>query len=123
NHGVSEPPAPSHPQPAIVEKRALASLGYEKLVGYRIVNESGDEIALPLERNGDCEMRYAVQEIQRAVERIDDPAVRPVAPFAAAAFLPEKTVARPRVFEFFAQNLFGAPICRRHEISRTFDGD
>jgi len=57
-------------------------------------------------------MRNAVQKIQCAVERIDDPAVRFVAAFARAAFLAEKAIAWSRKLEFLAQTLRGAAVRR-----------
>jgi len=45
-------------------------------------------------------LRNAVQEVGGAVERIDDPGVRFVGAFAAAAFLAEEAVAGPRLGQF-----------------------
>jgi hypothetical protein len=64
-----------HPQPLIVEKGALAALGGEQLVIGGVVDDAGDHGAFALEPDRDRKVRDAVQKIQRAVERIDDPAV------------------------------------------------
>ena len=73
--GVAEPLACRHPQPLIVEKGALAALGGEQLVIGGVVDDAGDHGAFALEPDRDRKVRDAVQKIQRAVERIDDPAV------------------------------------------------
>src|SRR4029450_7713035 len=104
------------PQPLVVEEGALAALGGEKLVGDRIVDEPRDHRAFPLEPDRDRKVRNAVEEVQRAVERIDDPAVGLVAAFARAAFLAEKAVARPRMLELLAQDLLGALVGGGDEI-------
>ena len=64
-------------------------------------------------------MRNAVQKIQRAVEWIDDPAMRLIAAFASTAFLAKKAVAWARKLEFFAQDFLGSPIRGGDEIGRA----
>src|SRR5262245_1211039 len=123
DHCVGEPLASRHPQPLVVEERALAALGGKKLVADRIVDDAGNDRALALECDRDREMRNAVQEVQGAVERIDDPAMGLVAAFARAAFLAEKAVAGPRALELLAHGLLGAPVGDGYEIGRTLDRD
>jgi hypothetical protein len=119
NHRVVKPPAGGHPQPLVVEEGALAAFGGEKLVRHRIVHEPGDDRAFPFEPDRNRKMRNAVQKIQRAVERIDDPAVRLVAAFARTAFLAEKAIAWARKLELFAQDFLGPPIRGGDEIGRA----
>src|SRR5260370_40454007 len=64
-----------------------------------------------------------MQEIGGSVERVDDPAVGFVAALPMAAFLAEKTVARPRLGGLREQNLFGATVGRGDEIRRAFHRD
>src|SRR5690606_15519643 len=59
----------------LVAEGAAAALGREKLVHGGIVDDARDDLALALKGDGDGEERNAVQEVRRAVERIDDPAV------------------------------------------------
>lgn len=58
-----------------VERGALTSNCSEALAAQRIVNQADDLCAAVLERDGDVKLWLAVGEIDRAVERIDDPAV------------------------------------------------
>ena len=104
----------------VVEEGALAALGDEQLVVCRVIGEAGDDRAVPFERDRHGEMRDAVQEIGGAVERIDDPAMRPVGADMGAAFLAEKAVIRPRLGELLAQDRFGAVIGGGDEIARPF---
>src|SRR5712671_712278 len=64
-----------------------------------------------------------MQKICGAVERVDDPAIGFVVALPPAAFLAEKTVARPRLGELRVQNLFGVTVCRGDEIRRAFHRD
>src|SRR5205807_721569 len=58
-----------------------------------------------------------------AVERIDDEGVRPVGTFAPAAFLAEKTVARPRLGKLLMHDFLGAAVGRGDEIGRPLERD
>ena len=71
--------------------------------------------------DGNAELRNAVQEIGGAVERIDDPGVRLVGAFAAAAFLADEAVARTRLVEFRVERLLGAAVGGGDEIRRAFE--
>src|SRR5574342_1160991 len=90
----------------LVEKCALAFLGDEHFVVCGIVDQAGHDGAIALERNRDCEMRNAVQEIGGPIERIDDPPMALVAAVAPAAFFAEETVARPCLHELVKDRLF-----------------
>ena len=116
---IGEPLPRGDADAPVVEEGALAALGHEQLVVCRIVDEAGDDRAVAFERDRDGEMRDAVQEIGGAVERIDDPAMRPVGAHMGAAFLAEKAVIRPRLGEFVAQDLFGAVVGGGDEIARA----
>src|SRR5437867_12566043 len=67
-------------------------------------------------------MRNPVQKVQRAVERVDDPAMRLVAAFACAAFFAQKAIPRPRMLELLAQDFLRALIRGGYEIGRPFEG-
>src|SRR5258707_14072595 len=66
-------------------------------------------------------MRDAVQEIGRAIERIDDPAVTRVGAGARAAFLAEEAVSRPRLGQFLVDDLLGAAIGGGDEVARPLE--
>src|SRR6266849_578836 len=121
--GIAELPARRHPQAPIVHERAFAALAGVKLVRCRIVDEPGNDGAVARQRDGDCELRNAVQEIGGAVERVDDPAMGLVGTLGSSALLAEKAVAGARLGELRAQNFLGAPIRRRDEISRPLQRD
>jgi hypothetical protein len=113
----------SHPQPAIIEKGAFAPLGREQVVAHRIIDDARNDRALPIERDRDRKMRDAVKKIQRAVERIDDPAVGLVGAFMQPAFLSQEAVAGTCVFELGPQCLFRAPIGGSDEACGPFHRD
>src|SRR5271166_3414187 len=66
-------------------------------------------------------MRDAVQKVQGAIKRIDDPAMGLVRAFVAAAFLAEEAVAGTRRCKLGAQRLLGATVGRSHEIGGTLE--
>src|SRR5215472_4157491 len=118
---VGEPLARRHPQPLIVEEGALAALGGEQLVIGGVVDDAGDHGAFALEPDRDRKVRNSVQKIQRAVERIDDPAVSLIAAFARATLLAQKTVAGTRMLELVAQDFLGAQVGGGDEIGRPLE--
>src|SRR3546814_7051478 len=73
-HRLLQVAAARHAQPAVDQEGALALLGPEELVGQRLIDGTGDDLALLLGGDRDREVRDAVQEVQGAVERGDDPA-------------------------------------------------
>jgi hypothetical protein len=105
----------------VIEKRALAAFGNKHLVVGGVVDEAGNDRARAFERDGDGEMRNAVQEIGRAVERIDDPAMRLVGALARAAFLTQKAVIRSRLGELGAHDFLGAAVGGGDEIARPLE--
>ena len=56
-----------------VQERRTVFLRCPKLVAYRIKNHPENNLALKTQRNRDAKMRDAVEEIDSAIERIDDP--------------------------------------------------
>ena len=73
-----------------VELRAVAARGREKLLSHRVVDHGVLETAAHLDGDRDRERRETVQEVRRAVERVDDPGH--VAAATAAGFLAEEAV-------------------------------
>src|ERR1035437_1496473 len=108
DHGVGEALAAGDADALLVHERTLALLGDEHLVVRRIVDQAGDHGSLALEREGNGELRNAVQEIGGAVERIDDPAMRLVGALALASFFTQKAVTGPRLAQLGEQRLLGA---------------
>src|SRR6266851_7859236 len=123
NDGLGEPRARRDAQPLIVEEGALAALGDEELLVRRVVDDSGNDRSLAFERDRDRELRNAVQEVGRAVERVDDPAMRLVGALLTAAFLADEAVTGARLGKLAAENLLGAPIRRRDEIGGSLERD
>ena len=68
-------------------------------------------------------MRLAVQEVQRAVERIDDEAVGLVSPFHNAALFHDEAIAGAGLHQVAIDHIFGAVIRVRDEIGRPLSGD
>src|SRR5260370_1402028 len=119
--------APRHAQAARagvgrVDEGAVALLRPEQLVGDRLVDDASDDLTLALQADRDGEVRYAVQKVRGAVERVDDPAVAAVA-LALAALFAEEAVFRPRACEFGAQRALGLDVGVADEIAGAFLGD
>ena len=64
-----------------------------------------------------------MQEVRRAVERIDDPAVMRVAARALAAFLEQQPIAGAGTRQLVLQGALGLQIGGRDEFARTLDRD
>ena len=56
------------------------------------MDETRDDLALMLQPDRDCPMRDAVQEVCRAIERVDDPAKFSVLIAFGTAFFHQETV-------------------------------
>src|SRR4029453_2243581 len=87
-----------------------------------LVDHGGDDLALALEADRDGEVRHAVQEVGRAVERIDDPAVAAVA-LGLAAFLAEEAVLGAGTRELGAQRALGLDVGVADEVAWALLGD
>ena len=72
-----------------------------------IENECTDDRARSFQGDRNREVRYPSQEIQGAVDRVDDPPVFTVARLLQA-FLHEKTVAGPRARKLAVQDFLGS---------------
>src|ERR1700754_493098 len=94
----------------IVQKRALAALGGEEFIVHRIVDHGRDDDAVLLQRKRYGELRDAVQEIRRAVERIDDEALRGIGAADGSAFFEQEADIGPRLLQFLDENVLGAAI-------------
>jgi hypothetical protein len=77
---------------APVDRGAGAAAGGEQFLAQGVVDHAVLEPAAVHHRDGDAEHREAVQEVGRAVQRVDDPDVLGIA--AGAAFLGEEGVVR-----------------------------
>src|SRR5208283_55416 len=88
---------------AVVVERALALFGDVEVVARGIIDEAGDDLALSLQRHRNRENRYSVQEVRRAVERVDMPHVAFVRAFDRAALLHQETIAGPSARQFLEQ--------------------
>ena len=87
----------------------------------RIVNDAGNDGAFAFERDRDRKMRYAVQEVGSAVERIDDEGMGLVRAFTPAAFFAEKAIAGPRMQQLLVHDFLGAAVGGGDEIARPFE--
>src|SRR3989338_4047298 len=68
-------------------------------------------------------MGNAVKEVRRAVERIDDPAVRLVAAFEDPAFLHQEAVTRPGLRKLLEKNLLRLLVGGGNEVRRPLERD
>ena len=60
---------------AVVQERAAPARRREEIVAHRVVDHAVRDLAAVRERDRNAVLRKAVQEVGRAVERIDDPDV------------------------------------------------
>ena len=75
-----------------VEGGAAALAGEEQLISHRVIDDADDWDSGILERNRDGERRQPVSEVGRAVERVDNPAVRRARCRADAALFAEEVM-------------------------------
>ena len=80
-------------------------------------------VSIALERNRDRKLRDAMQEVGRAVQRINDPAVRAVGALDLLAFLAEEAIGRTGLEKFLAHDLLGAKVGLRDEVTGAFHGN
>jgi hypothetical protein len=106
------------PDAAIVELRTSAARCGEQFLAHGIVDYPVFDVLLVLDRDRYREMRHAVQEIRRAVQRVDDPQV--VVAGLPAAFLGENTVVGIGSVCDRDDFLFGQPIHLADEIVALF---
>ncbi len=110
-------------QPAVIHVRAGALFGPKQLVADGLVDNAGDEFAFSLERDRYGEVRNAVQEVGRSVERIDDPTIVGIVTCDRTALFEQEPVAGPRRGEGGVQDVLGAVIGRRDEIGGSLFRD
>ena len=126
---VLQPLASGHPQaPLGPQPGALAPLGPEHLLGDRVVGHRGHHLTLagdriaPLQGDVDRELRDAVQEVGRAVQRVDDPAMLGVLALQLAAFLHQEAPVGPGARQFLEDDLLCLAIGVGNEIRRPLHG-
>ena len=101
----------------------MAFFGDIHFVRHRVEHQRRNEVPLALQSDRNRELRNAVHEIRRAVDRIDNETVRLVFALYGAAFFHQEAIARPRARQLLDQHAFGARIRGGHEIRRTLLGD
>ena len=111
-----------HAQALVVEIGAVALLGHVHLVRHRIVDEARDELAFPLQRDGnreDAGCRAENSSCRRCgsmMKRWDLSG-----PSMHARFLDQEAVAGPRARQFLDQDALGALVGDGDEIGRTLE--
>src|SRR5581483_2438205 len=105
----------------IVQVRTGSAGGHEDLLADRIVDDAVLEPSFVLAGNRDRESRKPVQEVRRAIERIDDP--QRVAFASAAALLRQKSVARIMATDELDDLLLGGTVDLAHEVITALGGD
>ena len=118
--GIGHRTARGNPHPAVVQIRTCAAHRPEKFVGQRLVDHACNHLPVFFMSDGDREVRYAVQEIGRAVERVDDPAVVSggvgVRSGQAPALLHRQPETGPALAQFVQQGLLGPEVGGADEI-------
>ncbi len=95
DHAVRQHLAGADADAAIVEEGAATLFRRVEFIGRRVEDYAGDDLAIALQRDRDGKLRDAVQEVCRAVERIDDPAMRAIGALDLFAFLAEEAISWP----------------------------
>src|SRR5688572_9891934 len=103
-----------HAQPPPVQQRAGAALGREQLPPQRVEHDADFRATAVAAGDRDCKLREAVQEVRRAVERVDDPGV--VVARGSAAFLREEAVRRVGLADGGNQHLLRGAVDLAHEV-------
>src|SRR5215469_4010287 len=116
DHGIAEVAPRRDAKAPVVEIGAHPLLRPEHLVARRLIDDAGDDLALALQGDRDAEMRDAVEEVERAVERIDKPAMLAVGADRLAALLHEEAEARARLLQLGADQFLGLEVGRGDEI-------
>ncbi len=117
---MSSSPYGRNPDRGAVERCALSSNRSETLAPHRIVDQTDDDLLAKFERDRNRDLRIAVREISRAVERIDDPAV-----FSSRAgdfrfFLRQDRMLGKLALQYFDDALLSRAIDGGDQIDRTF---
>src|SRR5262249_14302826 len=116
-----EPTLLAHADAVILEMRALAARGREELLPHGVVDDRVLEPTANLAGDGHRKRGKTVQEIRRAIERIDDP--HRVAFAGLAALLGEKRVLRVELSDLRDDLVFGGPVDLGDEIVAALRGD
>src|SRR5579862_1239419 len=98
-----------------VQTRTAAEFGAEHFVARRIINHSGDPLALALNRQRYAKYGIAMCEISGAVERIDVPLIV-AAGFDARSLFAHDIMSRKLGANSFENQRFGLPISDRNQI-------
>src|ERR1700685_3524376 len=85
DHRFVEPAARRDAHPPFVDEGAATFFRPEHFVAHRLVDATPDHFLLPPEDDRNREEGQAVQEIRRAVEGIDDPAMAAIGAWRVAA--------------------------------------
>ena len=123
DQGFGQALACRHAQAAVVHEGAAALFGGVKFVPCRVEDHAGDDLPVALQRDRDGEDRDAVQEVGRAVERIDDPAMLGVLAFDLAALLHQEAPVRAGARQFIEDDLLGPPVGIGDEVGRALHRD
>ena len=110
--------AAAHANLAVVERRAFAARCGEDILAHRIVDSGGFHAALDLHADRNAKLREAVQEIGRAVERVDDPDGIGFA--LCAGFLGEDRVVGVVILDDFDDRVFCSTVGVTDEIVVSF---
>ncbi len=127
-HRLAEFTPGGYTQPAFVDERAGALLRPEHLVGGGSIDHAGVDLRRAVglaafQADADRPVRHAVQEIGRAVQRIDHPAPRPVFRARGTGFLHQEGVSGAGLVQLFLQGLFGADVGLGDEVGGPLDAD
>src|SRR5437868_6171998 len=121
--------APSrNPQAGVLKPGAAALFRPIAVVGQWLVDESLADLAaaagfLLLDRDGNREMRNAVEEIDGAIERIDNPPGFVGIAGSLATFLEQHAPIGACVAQFLDNGLFGPFVGHRDEVARPLAAD
>ena len=102
---------------AAVERRRAAALGGEQLVAQRVVDDADERAVGVLAGDADRPLRDAEEEVDRAVERVDDPAHAARAR-VVAALLPQHAVVRAGGGDPLADQVLGGVVGLGDEVGR-----
>ena len=121
-HGLFSVLARRHDQLALVEPRTAARLCPEDFILGDVIDHTGQQLSFALQANRHRIVRLAVQEVQRAIQRVDNEAVRLVRSLNHAALFHQEAIARASLCQAVIDDLLGAVVGIGNEIGRALLG-
>jgi hypothetical protein len=118
-NAITQGLASGDPQALVIVEGPTASLSPIEVIGDWIIDNASNQAPFPFQRNRDRQMRNGVDEIGRAIDGVDNPAIGLVGAFDHAALFTQKAIAGARFAQLFKQDFFSLEISSGYKIGRA----